>query len=140
MRIELRQIDNDRLIDSLTVEGLGEVPHPGLWLVHDGASYLVLQRTREIGVRMAVGAGRRDIVQLVFRQGSGWVLAGVVIGLGGALALATALRSMVYGMDTLNPLTLLAATGAVAVAAMVACWLPARRAAQVDPMIALRAE
>ena len=103
-------------------------------------SYLVLQRTREIGVRMAIGAGRGDIVRLVFRQGCGWVLLGVTLGIGGALALATALRSMVYGLDALNPLTLLAATGAVAVAAMIACWLPARRAAQVDPMIALRAE
>ena len=103
-------------------------------------SYLVLQRTREIGVRMAIGAGRSDIVRLVFRQGSGWVLIGVVLGIGGALALATMLRSMVYGIETLNPLTLLAATGAVAVAAMIACWLPARRAAQVDPMIALRTE
>ena len=103
-------------------------------------SYHVLQRTREIGVRVAMGAGRGAIVQLAFRQGCGWVLLGVTLGIGGALALATALRSMVYGVDTLNPLTLLSATGAVTVAAMIACWLPARRAAQVDPMIALRAE
>ena len=103
-------------------------------------SYHVLQRTREIGVRVALGAGRRDILRLVFRQGAGWVLVGVVCGAGGALALGTALRAMVYGINPLNPLTLLAATAGVGVAACAACWLPARRAARVDPMIALRAE
>jgi predicted permease len=103
-------------------------------------SYHVLQRTREIGVRMAIGAVRRDIVQLVFRQGAAWVLAGVALGAGGALALATALRAMVYGVNPLNPLSLLAGAVGVLVAAMLACWLPARRAAKVDPMVALRAE
>jgi putative ABC transport system permease protein len=103
-------------------------------------SYHVLQRTREIGVRMAVGAARRDIVRLVFRQGAGWVLVGVVLGAGGALALATALRSIVYGVNPLNPTTLLAGAAIVAAAAMLACWLPARRASRVDPMVALRAE
>jgi len=108
--------------------------------IYGTLSYLVLQRTREIGVRVALGASRRDVLRLVFRQGSAWVLVGVVLGIGGALALATTLRSMIYGLSPLNPLTLLAATGAVAIAAMVACWLPARRAARVDPMVALRAE
>ena len=103
-------------------------------------SYHVLQRTREIGVRMALGAARRDILRLVFRQGAWWVLVGVVLGAGGALALGTALRALVYGINTLNPLTLLAATAGVGVAAFAACWIPARRAARVDPMIALRAE
>jgi len=103
-------------------------------------SYHVLQRTREIGVRMALGAARRDIVRLVFRQGTAWVLTGVVIGLAGSLAVATALRAMVYGMGALEVVPLLAATAAVAVAAIFACWLPARKAAQVDPIEALRAE
>jgi ABC-type antimicrobial peptide transport system permease subunit len=103
-------------------------------------SYHVLQRTREIGVRVALGAARRDIVRLVFRQGSSWVLVGVALGAGGALLLATALRAMVYGIDTLNPFTLLAAAAAVGVAAFVACWLPARRAARINPLDALRAE
>jgi len=103
-------------------------------------SYQVLQRTREIGVRMALGAVRRDILQLVFRQGSGWVLVGVAIGIGGALALASTLQAMVYGMSKMDPLSLVAATGAVALAGLLACWLPARRAARVDPMVALRAE
>ena len=103
-------------------------------------SYHVLQRTREIGVRMAVGAGRRNIVSLVFGQGARWVLAGVAIGVAGALALATLLRSMIYGVNPLNPVTLLVGAGAVIAAAMLACWLPARRASRVDPMVALRAE
>ena len=103
-------------------------------------SYHVLQRTREIGVRMAVGAGRRNILALVFGQGARWVLAGVVIGAAGALALATLLRSMIYGVNPLNPVTLLVGAGAVTLAAMLACWLPARRASRVDPMVALRSE
>jgi predicted permease len=103
-------------------------------------SYHVLQRTREIGVRVAVGASRRDIVILVFRQGAGWVLAGVVLGSAGALGLAALLRSMIYGVNPLNPVSLLAGAAAVAVAAMLACWLPARRASRVDPIVALRAE
>ena len=103
-------------------------------------SYHVLQRTREIGVRMAVGAGRGKIVSLVFGQGARWVLLGVAIGAGGALGLATLLRAMVYGINPLNPVTLLIGAGAVALAAMLACWLPARKASRVDPMVALRAE
>jgi ABC-type antimicrobial peptide transport system permease subunit len=103
-------------------------------------SYHMLQRTREIGVRVALGAIRRDIVQLVFGQGARWVVMGLVLGIGGALALATVLRAMVYGVSTLNPLTLAAATAAVGAAAVLACWLPARRASKVDPMTALRTD
>ena len=103
-------------------------------------SYHVLQRTREIGVRVAVGASRRDIVRLVFRQGAGWVLAGVALGSAGALGLAVLLRAMFYGVNPLNPVSLLAGAAAVAVAAMLACWLPARKASRVDPIVALRAE
>jgi predicted permease len=124
------------LVDFFMAVALGLV---GIGL-YGTLSYHVLQRTREIGVRVALGAARRDIVRLVFRQGSSWVLVGVALGAGGAVALATALRAMVYGIDALNPFTLLAAAAAVGVAAFVACWLPARRAARVDPIVALRAE
>lgn len=103
-------------------------------------SYHVLRRTREIGVRMALGAGRRDVARLVFRQGFGWVLIGVTLGIGGALAVAKALRTLVYDINPPNPLALAAATGAVVLAAALACWLPARRAAQVEPSEALRSE
>lgn len=103
-------------------------------------SYHMLQRTREIGVRVALGAISRDILRLVFGQGARWVATGVVLGIGGALGLATVLRAMVYDVSTLNPVTLSAAVAAVGAAAMFACWLPARRAARVDPIVALRAE
>ncbi len=103
-------------------------------------SYHVSQRTREIGVRMAVGAGRRNIVSLVFGQGTRWVLTGVAIGVAGALGLATVLRSMIYDVSPLNPVTLLIGAAAVTVAAMLACWLPATKASHVDPMVALRSD
>jgi predicted permease len=103
-------------------------------------SYHVLQRTREIGVRVAIGASRGNIVRLVFRQGAGWVMAGVGLGSAGSLGLAALLRAMIYGVDPLNPVSLLSGAAAVAVAAMLACWLPARKASRVDPIVALRAE
>ena len=103
-------------------------------------SYHVLRRTREIGVRMALGAGRRDVARLIFRQGLGWVLLGISIGIGGALAAARTLRTLVYDLNPLNPLSLVVAAAAVILAATLACWLPARRAAKVDPMEALRSD
>jgi predicted permease len=103
-------------------------------------SYHVLQRTREIGVRLAMGAMQRDILRLVFVQGSRWVGIGVVLGVAGTVALSFVLSSLVYGMDrwAMSPLAL--ATVAVGLAALLACWLPARRAAALDPLVALRAE
>lgn len=103
-------------------------------------SYSVQQRTREIGVRVAMGALKGDIVKLVFAQGSRWVAAGLVIGLAGSMALSSALKSLVYRMDGLTAPPLVLATVAVGVAAIVACWLPARRAAKLDPLEALRAD
>ena len=103
-------------------------------------SYHVLQRTREIGVRMAIGAVRRDILGLVFGQGARWVLIGIAIGAVGALGLGTLLRAMIFGVNPLSPASLLAGAGAVAAAAILACWLPAWRASRVDPIVALRAE
>ena len=103
-------------------------------------SYQVLQRTREIGVRLAIGADRGNILRLVFRQGFAWVLIGVTVGAAGSFALAAALRAMIWGVDPLNVFPLLAGAAAVAAAATIACWLPAWRAARVDPMIALRSD
>ncbi|HEX2862723.1 MAG TPA: ABC transporter permease, partial [Lacunisphaera sp.] len=103
-------------------------------------SYSVQQRTREIGVRVAIGALKGDIVKLVFAQGSRWVGIGLALGLGGSVALSSAMKSLVYRMEGLTAPPLLLAMGAVGLAAMLACWLPARRAAKLDPLEALRAD
>jgi len=103
-------------------------------------SYHVQQRTREIGVRVAVGAMKHHIIRLVFAQGSRWIAVGLVLGLIGCLALSSMLKSIVYRMEGLTAPPLLLATVAVGIAAVVACWLPARRAARLDPLDALRAE
>ncbi|HWA24597.1 MAG TPA: ABC transporter permease [Lacunisphaera sp.] len=103
-------------------------------------SYSVQQRTREIGVRMAIGALKGDIVRLVFAQGGRWVGIGLLLGLGGSMALASALKSVVYHMDGITAPPLLIAMAAVGCAALLACWLPARRAARLDPLEALRAD
>lgn len=103
-------------------------------------SFYVQQRTREMGVRVAVGAVRRDIMRLVLGKGARWVALGIVIGIAGALGFATLLRAIIYGVNPLSPLTLLVASGVVAFAGLVACWLPALRAAGVGPMEALRAD
>ncbi|PTY06184.1 permease [Opitutaceae bacterium EW11] len=102
-------------------------------------SYHVLQRTREIGVRVALGATAADVLRLVFRQGLGWVLVGAVLGLVGALALTSTLKSIVYGMESVDPLSLAIAVVVIAAATLLACWIPARRAAKLDPTEALRA-
>jgi ABC-type antimicrobial peptide transport system permease subunit len=103
-------------------------------------SYHVQQRTREIGVRVAIGALKADIVRLVFAQSGRWVAVGLVLGGGGSVALSFALKSLVYKMQGLAATPLLLAASAVVVAAVVACWLPARRAAHLDPLEALRAD
>jgi putative ABC transport system permease protein len=103
-------------------------------------SYHVQQRTREIGVRVALGALKGEIVKLVFAQGSRWVGIGLAIGLAGSIGLSFALKSVVYRMEGLTVLPLALAMVAVGFAAMLACWLPARRAAKLDPITALRAD
>jgi putative ABC transport system permease protein len=103
-------------------------------------SYHVQQRTREIGVRVAIGAMKEDIVKLVFAQGSRWVAVGLLLGLAGSIGLSFALKSLVYRMEGLTATPLILATLAVGIAAVVACWLPARRAARLDPLEALRAD
>jgi putative ABC transport system permease protein len=103
-------------------------------------SYVVSQRTREIGMRVALGASGEDIRGMVFRQSSKVALTGVTLGLLGAAALTRLMGAVLYGVSALDPLSFLVAPGLLVVVAFTATWLPARRASRVDPMEALRAE
>jgi ABC-type antimicrobial peptide transport system permease subunit len=103
-------------------------------------SYHVSRRAREVGVRLAIGASRGDVIRLVLQQGFSWVLAGLLLGTGGALLAARILRALLYDINPLDPMALTAAALAVTIAAALACWLPAFRAAMTDPMEALRCE
>ena len=103
-------------------------------------SYTVAQREREIGIRMALGAGSAQIIALVVGQGAVLVGAGTVAGVGVAAAASRLLESLLYGVDAADRLTFLLAPLVLAAAALVACWFPARRAARVDPVKMLRLE
>jgi len=103
-------------------------------------SHLVLQRTREIGIRVALGAQRRDIMRMVLRQGLRATVAGVTIGVVAGLALTRLLRSLLYGVTPGDWLTFLSVALLLLVVALAACSIPARRATRVDPIVALRYE
>ena len=103
-------------------------------------SYMVAGRAREIGIRAALGATRWAIVRLVLRDGMRSVVVGTAVGLGLAVAVAVVLSHTLYGVGAYSPALLLGAPGALVSIALIACWLPARRAANVDPTIAMRAE
>jgi predicted permease len=108
--------------------------------VHGLLSYTVVQRTREIGIRLALGAPRPAVLGLVARQGVGLALAGTAAGLLGGLALSRLLRSLLFGVGPTDPVTFVAAPLILVAVTLVASYFPARRATRVDPMIALRSE
>ncbi|HTE48165.1 MAG TPA: ABC transporter permease, partial [Gemmatimonadaceae bacterium] len=106
--------------------------------VYSVISYLVTQRRREIGVRIALGAQRADVLQLVLRQGAALAIAGIVLGGVGALFLTRLLKGLVFGVSTTDPLAFGGVIVLLTAVALLASWVPARRAARVDPMNVLR--
>ena len=103
-------------------------------------SYEVARRTREIGVRMALGARQGDVMRLVLKQGIGLAIVGAIAGVGAALGVTRYLNAMLYGVSAYDPVTIIAVAGILALVALAACYIPARRAMRVDPMVALRHE
>jgi putative ABC transport system permease protein len=103
-------------------------------------SYSVAQRTRELGIRMALGAGQGAVRRLVVSQAMTLAVAGLGIGLAGALTLSSVLEKMLFTLKPSDPPTLAAVAGVLFLVALLASWLPARRASKIDPVVALRAE
>jgi putative ABC transport system permease protein len=103
-------------------------------------SYVVGQRTHEIGIRMALGADPQRVRTMVLTQGSKMTLVGVAVGIAASLGLTQLMTKMLYGVSAYDPLTYLAVAGLLVVVALAACYMPARRATKVDPMVALRYE
>jgi len=160
VRDELQHLDkNVPLADVKTLETITEGAVAGrrftFWLVGCFAataltlaaigiygllSYLVAQRTREIGVRMALGAQTRDVVRLTLKQGMRPTLVGVALGLAGAFTLTRLMSSLLFGVSATDPETFVVSALFLLLIALLPCWLPARRASRIDPMVALRSE
>ena len=103
-------------------------------------AYSVARRTREIGIRMAIGARQSDVARMVMRTGMSMTAAGVLVGIAASLALARLLRSQLFGIQPADPVTIAAVLMLMTTVAAVAAYLPARRAARVDPVSALRSQ
>jgi putative ABC transport system permease protein len=103
-------------------------------------SYIVSERTRDIGIRLALGAERGKILAMVLRQGLGLAMAGAALGLVGSVIVSHLMAGLLYGVMPTDPLTFVGVTLLLTGVALAACYIPARRAMRVDPMIALRYE
>jgi putative ABC transport system permease protein len=108
--------------------------------IYGTISYVVSERTRDIGVRIALGASRTSILQMVLRQGLGLAVAGATVGLLGALVVSHLMAGLLYGVSPNDPLTFVGVTLVLTAVALMACYIPARRAMRVDPIVALRYE
>jgi predicted permease len=108
--------------------------------IYGVTSHAVSQRTQEVGIRMAMGAARRDVLRMMLLQHMRPAMAGLIVGLGGAIILSRFLHSLLFGVSATDPATLVVVAGVLLAVAAAACWVPARRATRVDPLTALRTE
>jgi putative ABC transport system permease protein len=108
--------------------------------VYGVIAYSVTRRTHEFGIRMALGAQRTDVLQMVLRQALVFAIVGVALGLAGAFALNRLISSLLFGVSANDPVTFASVAGFIVAVAFIACYIPARRATKVDPLVALRNE
>ena len=125
---------------SLFVAFAGLATGLGIIGIYGVLAFLVSKRTREIGIRMALGAQPADVLWLVMKEGAKFSLAGIALGLGAAVIVTRSLASELYGVGHMDPVTYAGVALVMATAALLACCVPARRAMRVDPMLALRYE
>ncbi len=108
--------------------------------IYGAVSYAVVRRTREMGIRMALGARRPDVLRMILRDSSRPVLAGLCVGMALAAAASRLLRTLLYGLNALDPLSFFGISALFLLVALIAAYFPARRATRVDPVVALRGD